>query len=414
MAYHRLDVNGKPIKPRSRQKEAERIEGGKSLYHYAIIVALKQDDGKYKHIRRHAWLPGDAEAEEYQRGLLRKPSTKAMTWEKAHEKWLGDVNNKKSIRHLANVAATIQRWIKVFGSAKTIEDTTLGEFSEWILDRSKTGKGRGAQLDYAHLIAIAKWNRKRGFVTKVPFEFAPKPASRTQKREAAARDEFHQIADALPKHISLLWQLLGMTGMRLGAACGLLEADIGRDKFTVTTKGSKRVTYPITPPVTEIITQARLWRSAHGFTDKPYLFCNIRGEPWNSRSIGGRIKAIIDKNNKTVQKEGEGVLLPSVTSHQLRHMAGTILGEQNLEVPTIMAALGHANPASSQVYIDKTQKMRNEAMNVLIKNLSKNDIDKPQIELELSPESLSKPNGKIEVECPCCHRNVLIILKKKA
>ncbi len=45
--------------------------------------------------------------------------------------------------------------------------------------------------------------------------------------------------------------------MRISAACTLLEEDILEDKFTVTTKGSKRVRYPITPDIRRIIDEAR-------------------------------------------------------------------------------------------------------------------------------------------------------------
>lgn len=414
MSYRKLDEKGKPVSKNGKNKAAVRGEGDGKLYHYAVAVSIKQDGGKYKSILRHAWLPNDAAADEFQRQLKRQPSARALTWQDAFDRWIDDNKVKRSPRHIENVEATMRRWIAAFGATKTIGGTELGEYTTWIMERSKSGKGRGAQLDHSHLLAVARWARERGLVTEVPFDHAPKPEDRTEKRAPAAVNEFHQIAEVLPEHLSLLWRLLGLTGMRLGAACVLMESDITDQKFTVTTKGKKRVTYQLTPPTRDIIKKARQWKVDHGFVGKPYLFCNARGEMWNSKSIGNRLGQIIEKENNAIKKAGGTKFLPKVTAHQLRHLAGTVLGNENFEVPTIMAALGHSNPASSQVYIDKTQTMRNKAMDSLIKNLSKSDPQQHILTVEIDTERLEEIENGIDVDCPCCSAKLLIILKKKA
>lgn len=66
--------------------------------------------------------------------------------------------------------------------------------------------------------------------------------------------------------------------------------------------------------------------------------------------------------------------LPQVTPHQLRHMAATILGEENFEVDTIGAALGQKGRRSSERYVDKTQKMRTIALSRVAKVLANSQI----------------------------------------
>ena len=405
MSYRRLDANGKPLPTNGRTKRqaAERVERDVPLYLYRIAVAVKQEGG-YKHIQRRMWLPDDLAAAEAERELLHKAPVKALTWQRGYELWLDDVGKQRSEGHRENVAATMQRWNASFGVNKHIEDTQLGEFTHWIRERAKSGKGRGAQIDQAHLLTISRWCRKQGMVDKLPFEHAPRPEDRTEERAPATTDTFHQAAELLPHHLALLWRLLGFTGMRLGAACSLVEEDIGDRNFTVTTKGDKRVTYPITRPVREIIEAARAWKEEHGFQKAPYLFCNIRGERWTSKSIGKRFGTILDG------KDGK----PKVTAHQLRHMAGTIMGEKNLSIPTIMAALGHSNAASSQVYVDKTQTMRNSAMKTIVKKLSKNDPSRDLPTIFLSDDDLAKIAEGVTVACPDCRSKLLIIKKKEA
>lgn len=406
MSYRRLDTHGKslPNNGRSKRQAAERVERDVPLYLYRIAVAVKQPDGRYKHIQRRMWLPDDIAAAEAERELLHKAPVKALTWQRGYELWLDDAKKKRSAGHLKNVAATINRWNASFGANKQIEDTQLGEFTHWMRERAKTGKGRGAQSDQAHLLTISRWCREQGLVDKLPFEHAPKPEDRMEERAPATVEEFNRTSEILPHHLSLVWRLLGFTGMRLGAACTLAEVDIGEKAFTVTTKGDKRVKYPITRPVRDIIAAARAWKDEHGFRDKPFLFCNVRGERWTPKSIGKRFGKILDGKNGR----------PKLTAHQLRHMAGTIMGEKNLSVPTIMAALGHSNAASSQVYVDKTETMRESAMKTIVKKLSKNvpKTDLPTIFLD--DDKLAKIAEGVVVACPDCRGKLLIIKKKEA
>ena len=406
MAYIKLDSKGKPIPKNGRSKRlpAEKEERGIPLFHYRIYVSRKLENGKYKQVLRHMWLPDDLAAAEAERELKRKAPVKALTWQGGYELWLEERKKGLSPRHLANVAATMKRWNEAFGVNMAIEATELAEFTSWLRERSKTGKGRGAQLDYAHLMTIARWCQEQGAVDKLPFEHAPQPKDRMDERKPAEMEEFYAGVELLPHHIGLLWRLLGVTGMRLGAACTLLEDEITDSEFTVTTKGDERVTFPIQPMVREIIDAAHAWKAEHGFQNKPYLFCNIRGERWTPKSVGKRIAQYLDG------KAGR----PKVTSHQLRHMAGTTLGENNASAATIMATLHHKNIQSSMVYTHKTKKMRSKGMNTLIENLYKNDPSREFPTVFLDDDDLRKISEGVVIACPDCRHKLLIIKKKEA
>ncbi len=416
MSYRLLDDQGKPIpkKGRSRRPPAVRIERGKELFHYQIIVSVKQPSGKFKNIVRHKWFPDDLAAEEFARSLKHQAPVSALSWGNAFEQWGGA--NGVSEGHRKNVAATLKRWLSAMGADKTIEDTSLPQFTGWTRERAKTGKGRGAQLDHAHLLAIARWAREQGLIKEIPFEHAPKPEDRMDVRQPAEGSAFYEVGEILPEHIRFIWTLMGWTGARIGGLCGLLEADITDATYTVTTKGSRRETYPITSEIGELIQKARAWKAERGFAGKPYLFCNQNGERWTSKSLGHRIARIIEAHNddKSLAGHPDRRKVPKLTAHQLRHMAGTTLGENDHSIPTIMATLGHTKEASSLVYTKRTMKMRGEGIKTLIKNLSKSDPKNEVSEVFIDEETLSKIDEGLFLACPHCSRNLLMRIKKKA
>ncbi len=227
MSFHRLDAKGKPIprKGRTTREPATREERGVTLYHYEIVVAVSVAPGKYQYKKRRYWLPDDNAADEAERALLHKPTAKALTWAAGYELWLE--GNMHSPGHLLNVARVVRQWTATFGVSKTIEGTSLPELSQYTETLSKSGKGRAGQIAHTELMAIARWCRKRGLVAHLPFEHAPKPKARISKRVASPLESYHRLAEGMQPHLSLIWQMLGLTGMRLGAACDLVEADIG-------------------------------------------------------------------------------------------------------------------------------------------------------------------------------------------
>lgn len=352
MAFRLLDEKGKPLpkKGRTSRRPAFREEQGGTVYHYEIFVRINCLDGKVRDIRKRLWLPNDITAQVIERELKTGHATKKMTWAEAHRQWLDGNKGKFSDGHAANSVVTIRKWCERFGVESTIEGTTLAQFSSWCEEICLKGKGRGGQIRRAHLLAIARWCRDRGLVKEIPFEHSPKPAARLEKRRAASLDEFLAIAEAMPSEMIFLWRMLGLTGMRLSAACGVREDGITDTSFIVLTKFRREVLYPITPMVADVITDARRFKSERGIVSD-FLFTREDGKPWVKDRFHNRLKSLIKAKS-----------LPDITSHQLRHMGGTLLAKNNYNRDIIAAGLAHEDEKSSATYIDKDMEMRRTAL----------------------------------------------------
>ena len=355
MAYRKLDNNGKPINPRKRTSRtpATRIEGKETLYHYEIFVRITDVEGKTRDKRKRLWLADDLAAQLAEQELKAGRVLKTLTWLDAHRRWLEANKDNFSAGHASNSVTTIKMWCERFGNDSTVEGTSLAQFSSWAEEICRKGKGRGGQIRRAHMLAIARWCRDRGLVDTISFEHSPKPEARLNKRRAAEVKEFLAIAEAMPTEMLYVWRMMGLTGMRLSAACGVREDGIGAASFKVLTKFRKEVEYPITPMIADLIADARRYKADRGIVSE-FLFTREGGKPWNRDRFHSRLKALIKARG-----------LPTITSHQLRHMAGTLLAKNNYSRDIIQAGLAHDDSESATTYIDQTMEMRRTALTAL-------------------------------------------------
>ncbi|MCD8139954.1 MAG: tyrosine-type recombinase/integrase [Planctomycetaceae bacterium] len=406
MAFHRLDENGKAMprkgKGRTNRKPAEREERGKTLYHYEITSSIKLDQNKRRQVRRRFWLENDDAAAAKERELRHKAPTHAMTWVEAHKRWIEGNKGYFSVGHINNARTTIRQWTESFGAASTIEGTDLATFNLWIGEHAKKNSGRGAQIKFGHLMAIARWCRKRGYISAIPFEHTPKPRANLKERAPASKSDYQAILQKLDEHHALVWELLGLTGMRLGAACGLQEEDIGEKLFVVTTKGGKRVPYPVTPEIQDLFDRARKWKRKNKFKNAKTLFCNLAGHPWTSTTLG-----------RYFDKATDAAGMPKVTAHQLRHMAGTVAGKKNFSADYIQALLGHGERESSDRYVSKDLEMREIGIQALATFLQENDTKIAEVEISTSEIDRAKNSVQRDTTCPRCGHNFKIIIKLK-
>lgn len=206
-----------------------------------------------------------------------------------------------------------------------------------------------------------------------------------------------------------IWELLAMTGMRLTAALEIKEGDIGETDFRVFTKFRKYVTYSLTPEIRQIIETAKQFK-ADNEIESPYLFTKRNGVAWKKDYFNHRLHRMVDRVNKSRQKVAEKkgtayVPLPQLTAHQLRHMAGTILAEQNVSADIIQAGLAHDSRASAESYIDQTQQMRDSALSTIAKAITDiQNLSKKSSETRISPHSVPEsPKAKnSQANCPLC------------
>ncbi|MCD8140474.1 MAG: hypothetical protein LUE17_11980 [Planctomycetaceae bacterium] len=166
MSFRKLDSKGKaiPREGRTSREPAQRMVRGVPHYHYEVNVSIALPGGKTLQKRRRYWLANDAEADAKERELRHQAPAEALTWYVAHQKWKDAHLGKRSPGHLAATDTTMRQWIEAFGVKSTIEDTELAKFVEWVEESGRGTKGRGAQIKHAHLLAIARWCRKRGLI----------------------------------------------------------------------------------------------------------------------------------------------------------------------------------------------------------------------------------------------------------
>lgn len=122
---------------------------------------------------------------------------------------------------------------------------------------------------------------------------------------------------------------------------------------TVLTKYRKVVEYPITRMIADIMSDARRFKADRGIVSE-YLFSRENGKPWTKDYFHSRLKALIAAKG-----------LPNITSHQLRHMAGTLLAKNNYNRDIIQAGLAHDDSESATTYIDQSLDMRRTALDAL-------------------------------------------------
>lgn len=135
--------------------------------------------------------------------------------------------------------------------------------------------------------------------------------------------------------------LMLFTGMRLSEAAGLRRADVDREAHALVVrdgKGGKGRKLPISKAL-----QGELERLPLGFWDDPTA-------PFLPAEHGGPLhrKSLAHIFERWVPRE----LGLSLTAHQLRRAFATRLDQGGVSIRTIQELLGHANIATTQLYIE--------------------------------------------------------------
>ena len=389
------------------------MEHGKPFFHYEIFYDLPIiGDGKRRQRRKRAWLPDDAAAEAMERALRGDAPAHMLAWREAWERWRDEHTGKRAAGTFANMACDFRRLLARFGEDATIEGTSLAAYSIWLGEMAKGGKtGRAGAIAKSSTMVVAKWAKKRGLIASIPFADATAPEVKLGKRRPATLAEYAEALRVLREvrpDAAMVWELLGLTGMRLGAALGLREGDIdaAEKKFTVTTKGAaiegrRMVDYPLAPEISALFARARAWKRERGF-EVENVFLNRNGHAWSVQTFD---RVIRDARSSF----GEGFSSGSLVPHSLRHMAGTLMAKAKFTPDMIQAGMGHADRRSSETYIDHDLEMRAEATKVLATSLQQND----SIMDELVGNPVAKGDNGLPVSCPHCGGDLTNFTSKK-
>jgi integrase len=163
--------------------------------------------------------------------------------------------------------------------------------------------------------------------------------------EAAVQGEYHALDMAL-------YTMATYTGLRQGELRGLRWASVDFGQSTVhvvegvtrgrrsSPKGRRRRTVPLAPPVAAALLELRASSEWTG-SDDPVFACPSTGRPMARAGIMSRYREALVAAG-----------LPATFSfHDLRHTFGTTMARAGVEVGTIQAWLGHADLATTQLYM---------------------------------------------------------------
>ena len=146
-------------------------------------------------------------------------------------------------------------------------------------------------------------------------------------------------------------------GFRVGEVHGikLHDVDLKEKKVTVTGKGNRKRTLPLTDEMVGIITDWLAVRKKFLHSDtSDYLFISKKGNPLAIRTMEDNFKKIIDASTINVNF--------NVTPHTLRHSFASHLNDEEVDILVLQKLLGHSTPRSTDIYIHPSEKRVREAL----------------------------------------------------
>ena len=162
--------------------------------------------------------------------------------------------------------------------------------------------------------------------------------------EAAVKAAPEAVAAAVALRDAAVLELLYATGIRVSELCGLSTGsfDLGRRTVRVLGKGDKERTVPVGVPALRAVTRwldegrSVLATAASG----PAVFLGVRGGRLDPRTA----RRIVHQRLREAGTDRD------TGPHGLRHSAATHLLEGGADLRSVQEILGHASPATTQIY----------------------------------------------------------------
>lgn len=171
-------------------------------------------------------------------------------------------------------------------------------------------------------------------------------------------DEYERLLDegAVPEPSRTILRLLAHTGLRISEMCRLrwdaIELRGDPPGCTVVGKGNKERWIPLTG-------SARAILSEYKRTHKPAL-----GGPWvfpAARKEGPTSAAVVRAHLRVLRSQATSKRLRTVHPHLLRHTVATRLLGLGVNLKVVQVVLGHADIATTSIYLHPTRDMIFEA-----------------------------------------------------
>lgn len=215
-------------------------------------------------------------------------------------------------------------------------------------------------------------------IKKKPFSHSDIAKKQNKFLDAVELKETLMQLSKIDSRISLLFEFVSLTGLRIGELLALRNSDYDKENATININGTiqydyknsseiKRGTPKNIYSVRDISLSDRavsildsimlenkrrsLW--FEGYIDHGYIFTSSRGNPYDIQFLNRRLKG--------VHIEGK-----HLTTHIFRHTHISMLAELGVPLKTIMQRVGHNDPNTTlSIYTHVTKSMHDDVINKL-------------------------------------------------
>lgn len=292
---------------------------------------------------------------------------------------------KPTLENLKKIADVGNVDLDYFSDAPTKILSTDEEITEF-LDKESV---KAMRATFTTMGAICKHAKRKRLISNLidydDIEIKKKPFSHTEiaKRQGKFLDAV-ELKDALyqlskeDSRISLLFEFISLTGLRIGELLALRYCDYDKENATININGTiqydyknssevKRGTPKNIYSVRDVSLSDRavsildsimlenkrrsLW--FEGYIDHGYIFTASRGNPYDIQFLNRKLKA--------VQIEGK-----HLTTHIFRHTHISMLAELGVPLKSIMQRVGHNDPNTTlSIYTHVTKSMQDDVIEKL-------------------------------------------------
>ena len=275
---------------------------------------------------------------------------------------------------------TSAKAVDFFGKKKTLQSIDTEAVKRYLNYLRTTPTDTGVPFSpssqkhfFGTLRNILRYAKRMHYIPSDPTEdLDPKEKPHREKKsiDFLRTEDAVRFLDCLEQE-PLYWQammnLMLITGLRRGEACGLqwqdldektMELSIVRNvtlikkkkgEFSIgKTKTGESRTVPISSRInTMLIALKAQQKSNFGLKEEEeiepgaFIFCNVvdRFKPIRPDSVTTKVKRFVEKND-----------LPDVSPHDLRHSAAALALEAGTNLKAIQELLGHADPETTMKY----------------------------------------------------------------
>jgi integrase/recombinase XerC len=240
-----------------------------------------------------------------------------------------------------------------------MDSIDLRALRSWLAKQQTLGKARTTLARRATAVRVfMAWAHRSGIIEADPAVRLASPKAHRPLPPALRGDEIRLMLDAAQESAKdegpiglrdlAIVELLYATGIRVGELCSLDRDDVDSERRLVRVfgKGSKERSVPFGRPAERAldrwVTQGRPSLAVPGAGAA--LFVGSRGGRIDQRAVRSVVHRLI----------GEVPGAPDIGPHGLRHTAATHLLEGGADLRAVQELLGHATPATTQIYTHVT------------------------------------------------------------